>query len=462
MIASFDATLEIAAKTADSGLATRTQLVQEMTSTPIQIPVSTFDLARAVTRTPSPPAQCPVDDPDMLTSNPPMKALMVDTDVFDEKLLEYINAGGMHALIENAKTAIGEEKIIFNLQSIDVTGDGIPETIFNHGSGMAPLYILGCDQNKYRIFGKINQLWAAPPNIISHRDMNLDGIPELLVLADSCNSCETYSIFEWDGQNMQSMLRDWKINSDTSKLDFCTTISLGRNTNAGLEDIDHNGTYEFIVTGGLSYTSDDINMGPFRGKILTYMWDGQYFSLKSTGYSQAEYRFQAVQDADEAFGQENYEKALSLYQDAAFSDRLKSWSEEIRQQELLRFYGMWETTPTVTPLPPNPTESSQLASYALYRISLLHLVQGHSSDAQTVYQSLVKEYPFGSAGHPYVEMATVFWNAYQAKTSIGEACAHAVQYATDHPELLIPLSGGGWGSQWARRYQPVDVCPITK
>ena len=114
---------------------------------------------------------------------------------------------------------------------------------------------------------------------------------------------------------------------------------------------------------------------------------------------------------------------------------------------------------TPTPYPNDLTEYPRLAAYAYYRIMLLHLVQGHESDAATVYNTLQEKFSNDPNGRPYVEMGIAFWNAYQSTHKMYDGCAAAIQYAAEHPDLLTPLGSDyhGWQSHI---YKPEDVCPF--
>ena len=114
-----------------------------------------------------------------------------------------------------------------------------------------------------------------------------------------------------------------------------------------------------------------------------------------------------------------------------------------------------------TPVPgtPDPAEYPRLAAYAYYRIMLIHLVQGHDSEATTVYNTLQEKFGNDQYGSPYVEMATAFWEAYQSTHKMYDGCAAAIQYAAEHPDILIPLGSDYHGAQ-SHIYKPEDVCPF--
>ncbi|HEU0294845.1 MAG TPA: hypothetical protein VFR47_19035, partial [Anaerolineales bacterium] len=146
-------------------------------------------------------------------------------------------------------------------------------------------------------------------------------------------------------------------------------------------------------------------------------------------------------------------------QEVIFSDKLKSYSPEIHDNLRAQWDTRYGTTPTPTPSPIALDEYPRLASYAYYRIVLLHLVQNHESDAITVYNTLQQKFGSDQYGRPYVEMATAFWEAYQSTHKMHDGCAAAIQYAAEHPEILIPLGSDYHGAQ-SHIYVPADVCPF--
>ena len=120
----------------------------------------------------------------------------------------------------------------------------------------------------------------------------------------------------------------------------------------------------------------------------------------------------------------------------------------------------FELTPTSYPTPVfHSAEYPQLAAYAYYRIMLLHVGQNYEADADTVYQTLKQKFSNDPYGRPYFEMATAFWEAYQSTHKMYDGCAAAIQYAAEHPEILIPLGSDHHGSQ-SHIYVPADVCPF--
>jgi hypothetical protein len=56
-------------------------------------------------------------------------------------------------------------------------------------------------------------------------------------------------------------------------------------------------------------------------------------------------------------------------------------------------------------------------------------------------------------------MAIDFMNAYQASHNMTNACGAAIQFAAEHPKILIPLGSDYHGRQ-SHEYKPEDVCPF--
>jgi hypothetical protein len=199
---------------------------------------------------------------------------------------------------------------------------------------------------------------------------------------------------------------------------------------------------------------------PWRNEIDIYAWNGTHYILNRTEYSSPEFRFQALQDADREIGYENFDKALLLYQEVILSNKLKTFSREILENEIAKSYAIEDINqPSPTSVSPDLSEYPRLAAYAYYRIVLVHIAQNHESDAATVYKTLQQKFVNDPYGRPYLEMATAFWDAYQSTHKMYEGCAAAIQYAAEHLEILTPLGSDYHGSQ-SHIYVPADVCPF--
>lgn len=435
-------------------------------ATPSPTLTATFDERSIVTRTPASPARCPLDSQDAAIPNP--NELPEDQQEFEKTILAVLNAGGTKRLVEKFAGSYSAQGLAYQ----DLTGDGMPELIIVSRYFWGNLYVFGCYEQQYKTLLVEKVAYEQAPTIVAINDMNLDGVNDLAIEQSICNNgCTGARVYEWDGQQFQSLVRDWGIHPDVfhgihpdiNLLDYSDMAQLLSHSSASVTDIDDNGTHELVLAGGTpSYLGALTGgEGPWREQTIVYMWDGHYFVWHSQKYIPPVFRFEAIQDGDTASVRGDYEAALASYQDAIFSDTLKSWSREVWDQLVQQTIEQEQRVgyPDVSTMPFNPTEYAQLAAYARYRIMLLHIVRGGESDARTVHETLIKKFPEGSQGYPYVEMATRFWMEYQSSHNVEQACERAVAYAQAHQEMLAPLGGGDHGS-WNEFYKPASVCPF--
>jgi hypothetical protein len=330
-----------------------------------------------------------------------------------------------------------------------LTNDGINELILTDDR---VVYILGCENGLFQNFlGETTEPdWLMSATFKIENDMNLNGKPEVLIdlQGGHANREDMVLIYEWNGSDYSSLIQG----------DFANAyLSSG----PILQDTDSNKTIELILKNTLPnpIPSRYAHLIPWRNETLIYSWDGEFFSENQIEYSAAQYRFQAIQDADQANNNGKYQTALGLYQDAIFKDQLLPWSKDIYENEIAKAFARDGNIPVPTPVLLDSTEYPRLAAYAYYRIMLLHLVQNHESDATTVYNTLQQKFGNDQYGHPYVEMTAAFWNAYQSTHKMYAGCAAAIDYAVKHPEILTPLGSDYHGAQ-SHIYVAADVCPF--
>jgi hypothetical protein len=404
----------------------------------------TFDVSTIVTVTPAPKAQCPKEDPSVIA-----KFATPNSDGSYEiyspsDILDYLNTGGTPARLRDSGSA----------EIVDLTGDGVNEVVYRGFLG-GSYDILGCKDGKYQDFLDFSGDSGVGRDVVN---LNKNGVPEIILYDVVHYGYADVSIFEWDGNKFQSLINMRKYSStEDTVIDWVSTTD----HNLKLIDTDGDGLKEIMVVydrlcGGFG----DICDGTPRRALTTILaWNGQNYVEKQKYYSPAQYRFQAIQDGDDASSQKEYDKALSLYQAAIFSDKLKGYSPEIHDNLQAQYNSQYSTTPTPTPYPVAVDEYPKLAAYAYFRIVLLHLVQNQESEATTVYNTLQQKFSSDQYGRPYAEMATAFWEAYQSTHKMYDGCAAAIQYAAEHPEILTPLGSDYHGSQ-SHIYVPEDVCPF--
>jgi hypothetical protein len=408
----------------------------------------TFDVRTIVTATPAPKAKCPKEKKSLkATFKLPISGDPSTAPKAENEILDFLNAGGSIAAVLKHVNALQYPFDGKTLAS-DITGDGIPELLFLDFGAITGLHIYMCSNDVYVHYSPytIRDGSYYQVKIVAIKDMNLDGVQEVVIQKSGCSgmACNYYQVLSWNGKDFIDKSPDAEI----------TGVE-----NVFVKDIDHDSLVELRLIGGISLV--DFAYGyPWRKEIRTYKWNGEFFVLQPLEYSAPQFRFQAVQDADRAVLAGWHDRAFESDQKVISSQDLDWWSQK-------RF---WDThfllCQSCGPDTAKPasgeidlTEYPRLAAYAYYRMVILHTHLGEMDAAQVKYATLQEKFPAGDPGHPYVEMASDFWNAYQSSGKMYNACAAAVAYADAHPEILTPLGSDyhGWQSH---AYIPADVCPF--
>ncbi len=434
---------------------TITPLPTTLTATP------TFDVSSIVTVTPAPAEQCPEtipvsnpdDDLNYFHDNP-----MPTQKELEENVLEILNTHGASALAEMYDEKDYSDDIINYLYQ-DLTNDGVPEFALR----TLGFYIFGCKDGHYEILLMQRGVAGLPPTeIVFVDDFNKNGVDEIVLLSRASQGGRGYKIYEWNDNNFINLLEP-----DIPEYPDSGWIQLEATGELQVKDIDNDGAYEMIANSGIPVWVIYEDGLPWRNERTYYKWNGEIyvpirrdFSIPDVDFvTIQEFRFQSIQDGDLAMSQGEYAKALDLYQRAIFDDSLSGYSLEIRENLRENWDTHFVNDPTPTPYPDDSSEYPKLASYAYYRIMLLHVVQGNLIEAEKTCNTLQEEFAHDQYGAPYAEMAKEFWQAYQQNQNMTNACGAAISYAAIHPEILIPLGSDyhGWQSH---TYQPADVCPF--
>jgi hypothetical protein len=434
------------------------QRVYESTSTPrpptplptIPTFTPTFDTSTIVTVPPASPTSCPTENPAITAEFATPNSDGSYEHYRPSDILGYLNSGGTLAQLRDSGIA----------EIIDLTNDGVNEVVYK-GLLRVSVSILGCKDGKYQDYLDFGGDFGV--NLIKAPDLNKNGMPELILYDISHYGFADIFIYEWDSNKFRSLIN---LGTDTSTglvIDGVSATSLHKIT-----DTNGDGLREIVIVYDVHETESwPFGIGmyvasqrPLRNQtIITLGWNGEHFVDLTPGNDELpQYRFQAIQDGDEQVRYGNYTTVLSLYQEAIFNDQLEWWSPERKEYEMNLYRSQFEATPTAYPTPkPDNTEYPHLAAYAYYRIMLLHIVQGHESDAGTVYKTLQQKFSRAPHGQPYVEMANAFWDTYQSTHTVYEACVASIQYAAAHREILIPL-GSEYHGGYSHLYVPADVC----
>jgi hypothetical protein len=433
---------------------------------------ATFDAARAFKATLSPPAECPQENPNLVPSfiiPEPADPVWYPADS-EDAILGFLNAGGTRRALMNYLIQ-SDQIFAYSQRSFlerDLTNDGVPELVLSDGN----IRIFACkDHRVYTAFEK-EYVFDINPFLISVQDMNLDGIPELLIgRQDSVPVDKPVSlqILGWDGNQFEYLIAPPDLSMDCVRYnpygDICAEDGwivadgyngMGRDPWA-VRDIDQNGTRELVIIDGVGHNYRGI---PMRARTTIFMWNGNSFTLFDHYLDPPSYRFEALQDGDVATLKGKYDQALDFYQQVIFNDKLDWWTDEKFANLYYRDDNARQNIPTPTMTAPDPNEYNNLAAYARYRIMLVDLLRGDTQAAQVVYETLQIKFPSGISGHDYAEMASVFWTEYQETQNISQACKKTVGYADQHQEGILYYISHRFGGSQLPRYKTGDICPF--
>jgi hypothetical protein len=438
--------------------------IPTFTVTPVSTPTTIFNQTFIPTYTPAQSAMCPSGIPDQILVYDvirlleervdPMPEPEVRKGIVEDALVNVLNTGAT-SFLYNALSIRGYGSHKFALE--DLTNDGISELIIvDMGGGLlGKLYIFGCRNGEYSLLFTYASAWY-PPWILDIRDLNRNGVSDLVVSETTCHYCTGIRVFEWNGSSFESMIRTWMIGPFTNELIPRDFAELPGYSFGHIADIDHNGFYEILLVGGKpSYLAGLWGIeGPYREQVVVYMWDGSNYVWHSQQFYAPDFRFQAIQDADDAAYAGDYSRALDLYQKAIYAKNLKSWNSEIwkeLQEEKDRY-------PDLDDMPFNKFEYDQLSAYARYRMMILFVSRGWLQDAKKVNESMRDLYPPDNPGHPYVELANMFLSEYLKSQNLSLSCNVVASHAEQYPEILQPLGSYDHGL-WTKHYSPKDICP---
>lgn len=411
--------------------------------------------------------------------------------------LEFLNrrgsASGLLSALEDLAWQLNDlvQHVSGRLAVSELTGEGRPEVVLgvtmpflfleNPYSQSAALFVFACQGGRFQLAHEaIVQVSYWPLEIEGVVDMDRSGISEIVYSYLPGQGARGYgtlavAVMEWDGARFVSRIdpRAWAYPSgiregeasgdevlwgDHLPPDRATGVFWGDGVPAGEEvrilDIDGDGMLELLLKNG--YAGQYMAEGAKRVRTDILTWQGGYLQYAYSEHPPAEFRFQAVQDGDDATRFGFLAKALAFYQEAIFNPDLRGWSQGQLWPDSI--YG-GEFVPEPVPTP-DPNERPRLEAYSRYRIMLLHAAQGNRDAALTTYETLLAMFPDGRAGHPYADLATAFWESFGQTEDVSAACDQATAYAASHEaEVLQPLGADFYGAD-ADFIRLEDVCPF--
>ncbi len=280
-----------------------------------------------MTVTPAEKAECPKENPAFMADFriPEGNKCPQSNDCYfygtGEDIQNFLNKGGTIPEVEKRL----EEANVYNKASYfygDITNDSVPEFIFHDFGIFTHVSILTCKEGLYELFYPL----ADPPSYLqSIDDLNKNGMPEIMVSSGYCSGsgCIGINILEWDGNKYIDISENIYI--------------LGPTKRTEMKDIKGNGIKEIILVGDRPGSCCELDMIPWRVMTKIYSWNGKAYSESYLSFEQPKCRFQAIQDGDRETNYGKYTAALSLYQDAIFSDKLDGGQKNERNMRLISF-----------------------------------------------------------------------------------------------------------------------------
>ncbi len=357
------------------------------------------------------------------TGSPPLPDL-VDPLTWASDLEHYLNQGGLlTSLLESIEDRQVELEPEQTGAVLDLDADGSEDLALiltgrDQVSGLSSgtLFLFLCHRDRYEL-AYISPPAEIPglPSIEAGRDLNADGLPDLLISTENCGA---HTCFE----NLQvlSYLQGRFENVLQGRSDDLPNPSLE------LRGPDSQGRWSLAMTGtGIS----SAGAGPYRERTRTWNWDpttGAYVSGPDA-LGAPRYRIHLLQDADTAAAAGDSATALELYQQVIEDSLFDDW-----------IYG--------------ETGRRTLAAFATYRQMWVHLSQGDTGSARRSLEFMQASATNDTAD--MLELAEVAFEAYE-NGGMEAACTAAQAYGAAHtPTILEPLNYG-----YANRaYSAPDLC----
>jgi hypothetical protein len=348
---------------------------------------------------------------------------------YPEAILEFLNSGGSAQELDQELYSSGIANQPLSVASFDLTGNSINEVVISiidpQSSAIVPggtFLIYMCQEDGYRLQHRQD----SPDNQGAYgirylQDLNSDGLGEVVISSPNCgaHTCfEDVQVLSWQGGDIVNLLV-----GNTDELP---------SPDIRIIDSDADGIFDIEVgSGGFN----SVGAGPNRTKNrhwaynqATSFWD-TYEDIPGSSF----YRIHVLHDAEDAAQVENFDQALIDYGRVVYDPNLVDWQDP--EQEI-----------------------ANLSAYSLYKIAVLHLIQGVDDRAAITFELLEKNYASEGFGYMYAELAALFREGYELEGLVW-ACEIAQEFAQNHSEeILSPLGSEIYG--YANRdYFPKDICP---
>ena len=389
----------------------------------------TLEQVSAPTLPPATPMSAPESGCPIPPGSPPLPGLSASFSWASE-LQEYLNAGGLvEPLAQDIASQPAPQGTTAGIVRRDLTADGFEDlTIVLYGDQQGTqrsgsILIFRCTKNRYRLaYSTAPGQNLGPPVLVTVRDLNADGLPELLYTRQSCGAHTCFKqveILRWDRSAFMNLFEGRSDDLPSPSIEIAGPLN--------------DGSYRIEITAqGIS----SVGAGPYRELTRQWLWSNELYKFVPAGEQLAppSFRIHMLHDADAAASAGNLDAALLMYQRVREDGRLDDWVK-------------------------GETGYAELAAFAAYRQMTLYTVIGRLDEAAQAVRFLQEANVEGNPGYGMRLLAESYWESFSEKQDLAAACASAQRFAEQHAaEVLEPLLYG-----YANRiYTPADVCPPTQ
>jgi hypothetical protein len=252
--------------------------------------------------------------------------------------------------------------------------------------------------------------------LMSERMITPNQLPDVAFSDKFCGAHTCYEalyIVEWDGQSF--VLR---LNGELEMPYPHYLIDVGQIT-------------------AVSGHEQSVGAGAGRAYTEIWQWKGNVFTVTGKIVGPPTVRIHLIYDADTAFEQGNFTKAITLYQQAIDDKSLLSQ---------IFFY------------PDEEVGAKVISAYANFKLIVTYAMQGKTDKAKEHYEHLIANSPPETPGYLSVLLGQAFWDNYLRTNNVKLACEAAITVAETDSKITEQLYAGYAFTN--RIYKAADICRI--
>lgn len=363
---------------------------------------------------------------------PPTSPISVFEYTSPRSFQDFLNAGGSFVALQTGFNTLVQNKAELQdgrMVNVDLTGDGVTEIIISAILKKGSIWqILGCNSGRYEALSD-----SSDPDFRYLRfavDLTGDRLPEIIGYRQTQPaSTPLFEFFVqgWDGFQIVDLIDDSRFTKVGDRLpgDFTDWNRTVANATITTRDINGDGLFEVVITGGLITPVPTCETRFERQFTEVWAWNGSSFQLVERVYMSPIYRFQRAADGDLAFALNQLDAALKAYQDVLFDANLFRGDQYLSHLEYCKGIGPTLDRETVK------NEREQLEAYARWRILLINALAGSQDAMQVVYETLQDKFPDGAPGNAYTVIASAFWEEYLTSQDVEAACGMVNEVANE-------------------------------